>query len=67
MMPSTSARCRLMLQGFAQLGVALLEFFEEAHVLDSDYRLVGEGFEQRNLLVGEGTDFRSADMNCADR
>ena len=39
-------RCRLMLQGFAQFRVALLQFFEQPDVLDGDYGLGGEGFEQ---------------------
>ena len=34
---------RLMLQGFAQLGVALLNLFEQADVLDGDDGLGGEG------------------------
>ena len=34
--------CRLMLQGFAQFCVALLQFFEQPHVLDGDDRLGGE-------------------------
>ena len=38
-------RCRLILQRLAQFRVALLEFPEEADVLDGDHRLVGEGFE----------------------
>ena len=53
MMPSTSAVRRLMLQGLAQFGVALAEFLEQPHVLDGDHRLVGEGLEKRDLLVGE--------------
>ena len=36
----------------------LLGLVEEAHVLDRDHRLVGEGPEQRDLLVGERPDFR---------
>ena len=51
-------RCRLMLQGLAQFCVALLEFLEQPHVLDGDDRLVGEGFEKRDLFVGERTDLR---------
>ena len=47
-------RCRLMLQGLAQFCVALLEFFEQPHVLDGDHRLVGEGFEKRDLLIEKG-------------
>ena len=54
MMPSTSAGRRLMLQGLAQFRVALAEFLEQPHVLDGDHRLVGEGFEKRDLFVGEG-------------
>ena len=42
-----------MLQRFAQFRVALAEFLEQPHVLDGDDRLVGEGFEERDLLVGE--------------
>ena len=50
-------RCGLMLQGLAQFRIALLNLFEQPDVLDGDHRLVGEGFEQRDLLLGEGTDF----------
>ena len=39
-------RCRLMLQRLAQFCVALLQFFEQPHVLDGDHGLVGKGFEQ---------------------
>ena len=53
-------RCRLMLQRLAQFRVALLDFLEQAHVLDGDDRLVGEGFEQLDLLVGERPDLQSA-------
>ena len=56
MMPSTSARRRLMLQRLAQLRVALAELLEQPHVLDGDHRLVGEGFEQIDLPVGERLD-----------
>src|SRR4030095_4001001 len=59
--------CRLMLQGLAQFCVALLDFLEEPHVFDGNYRLVGKGFEKRDLLVGEWTDFCSANDNCSDR
>src|SRR5262249_27412010 len=33
-------RCSLMLQCFAQFCVALLEFFEQPHVLNGDHRLI---------------------------
>ena len=60
-------RCRLMLQGLAQFCVALLQFLEQPHVLDRDDRLIGEGFEQSDLLVGERTNFGSANCNHPDR
>ena len=59
-------RCRLMLQGFAQLCVALLEFLEQPHVLDGDDGLVGEGFEKRDLLIGEWANFGATDHNRPD-
>ena len=61
MMPSISARRRLMLQRFGEFRVALLQFFEQPHVLDGDDRLVGEGFEQLDLSVGE-----RAGLPCAE-
>ena len=45
-------RCRLMLQGLAQFCVALLQFFEQPHVLDGDDGLIGEGFEKLDLFIG---------------
>ena len=47
-------RCRLMLQRLAQFRVALLDFFEQPHVLDGDHRLIGEGFEERDLFIEKG-------------
>ena len=57
---------RLMLQGLAQFRVALAEFPEQAHVLDGDDRLVGEGFEKRDLFVGEWANFQCGELNDAD-
>src|SRR5215475_8321699 len=51
-------RRRLMLQRLAEVAVALLQFLEQADVLDGDDRLVGEGLQQRHLLVREGNDLR---------
>ena len=39
---------------------------EQAHVLDGDHRLVGEGLEQLDLLVGERPRLASADDDDAD-
>ena len=36
---------------------------EQPHVLDGDHRLVGEGLEQRDLLVGEGPHLRPDDRD----
>ena len=33
---------------------SLIQFFEQADVLDGDHRLVGEGFEQLDLLSVKG-------------
>jgi hypothetical protein len=35
--------------------VARLQLLEQPHVLDGDHGLVGEGLEQRDVLVGERT------------
>ena len=50
-------RCRLMLQRLAQFCIALLDFFEQPHVLDGDHGLIGEGFKEFNLFVSERSDF----------
>ena len=47
-------RGRLLFQRF-------LEFLEQSHVLDSDHGLVGEGFEESDLLFGKGTDLLSGE------
>ena len=49
--------CRLMLQGLAQFRIALLQFLEQADVLDGDDRLVSESLEKRNLLIRKWTNF----------
>ena len=41
----------LMLQGLAQFCVALLDFLEQSDILDRDHGLVGERFEQGDLLI----------------
>jgi hypothetical protein len=40
---------------------------EQAHVLDRDRRLVGEGLHQRDLLVGEPPRFHPPERDGADR
>ena len=43
----------LMLQRLAQFCVALVDLFKQADVFDRDDGLIGEGFEQSDLFVGE--------------
>ena len=57
----------LMLQRLAQFRIALLEFFEEPHILDGDHSLISESFQERDLLLGEGANLHAADTNGADR
>src|SRR5262245_26815601 len=59
--------CRLMLQRFAQFGIALLDLFEQPHVFDGDDRLVGESLKKRDLFVCEWPDLCSADYNYPNR
>src|SRR5215475_9861870 len=55
------SRRRLMLQGLAQLCVALLDLFEQADILDGDDRLVRKGFQKFNLSIRERTYLSSPD------
>src|SRR5215469_5950918 len=45
------SRCGLMFQGLAQFRVALLNLFEQPHVLDGNDGLVGEGFQEFDLPI----------------
>ena len=47
-------RCRLMLQRLAQFCVALLDLFEQPHVLDRDHGLSGKGFKKLDLFIVKG-------------
>ena len=44
---------RLVLVGQLELPALVLDLVEQARVLDRDHRLVGEGLQQADLLVGE--------------
>ena len=50
----------LLLQRLGQLARARLHLVEQPHVLDRDHRLVGEGGDQLDLLVGERLEPSSA-------
>src|SRR6185437_7511243 len=45
---------------------ALLHLFEQMDVADRDHRLVGEGLQQRDLLVFEGIDVSTPEHDGAD-
>jgi hypothetical protein len=45
------ARGGLLRQGLGQLGVARLELLEQAHVLDGDHGLIGEGLKEGDLSL----------------
>src|SRR5262249_22469828 len=59
--------CRLMLQGLAQFRVALLDLLEQPHVLDSNDGLVGERFEESDLLGSERARLDSSNEDRAER
>src|SRR5262249_37480870 len=66
------SRC-LLLERFSDLcvclsqgSILLLQLREEAHVLDRDHRLVGEGLEELDLAFGERTHFASANEEGPD-
>ena len=48
---------RLVLARLRELPALVLDFVEQPHVLDRDHRLVGEGRDQLDLLVGERPHF----------
>ena len=56
----------LVLVGGLELAALVLDLVEQAHVLDRDHRLVGEGLQQRDLLVGERPHFRAGNRIAAD-
>ena len=58
---------RLLLERDPQLAVARLQLGEQPHVLDRDNGLIGEGLEERDLLVGEGARLSLVDVDGADR
>jgi hypothetical protein len=59
------ARSGLVLERLAKLSSPSLHLLEQPRVLDGNDGLVGEGLEQIDLLVGEGTDLSASDGNGA--
>src|SRR5215813_478818 len=64
--PEHLRRCGLMLQGFAQLCVALLDLLEQPHVLDGDDCLRSERLKQSYLPATKWANLLSALMVCID-
>src|SRR5262249_18770964 len=58
-------RRRLLLQRLGELARARLHLVEQPHVLDRDHRLVGEGGQQVDLLIGECADGKSSKSEYA--
>src|SRR5215471_12740018 len=58
---------RLLFQGFCQLPFACLLSLEQSRVLDGDDGLVGEGFDQSDLMVSECTGITAHDTERSDR
>jgi hypothetical protein len=56
-----------LLDRAGELGRALLELAQEPGVLDRDGGLVGEGFHQRDLAVGERPDLMAVDGDGAQQ
>src|SRR5262249_20444621 len=50
-----------------QLARSRLQFLEQPYVLNGDHCLVGEGFEECDLLLREGSNLRAPDQNSANR
>jgi len=65
--PENLARRRLLLERLGQLRIAGLQLLEQAHVLDGNYRLVGEGLQQSDLRLAERLRFQPPDGDRADR
>ena len=58
---------RLVLARLCELAALVLDFVEQPHVLDRDHRLVGEGRDQLDLLVGERPHLGARQRENADR
>jgi hypothetical protein len=59
LMAHTGKKLRLMMTRHLELAAFLLYFIEQAHVLDSDGRLIGKGADQLDLLVRKRANVRS--------
>jgi hypothetical protein len=53
----------LLVERFSEVVIPRLQLLEQPHILDGDHRLVGEGLEERNLLVREGAYLLTSDQD----
>src|SRR5262245_23598738 len=58
---------RLALACLRKLPAFVLDFIKQPHVLDGDYRLVGEGFDQFDLLISKWPHDSAVQVEHADR
>ena len=65
-LPHLAQRRELPHRARERLGTRI-QHLEQAHVLDRDHRLVGEGLQQLDLLVGEVSHVGARDRDRADR
>ena len=56
-----------MLQRLAQFRVAFLSSLNKPHILDGDHRLVGEGFDEPDLLITERPYFSPPGRDHSDQ
>jgi len=61
------ARRHLLFERRREITVARLQLAEEPHVLDRDHRLIGEGLEERDLVVSEAAGLAAAHRDRSDR
>src|SRR6516225_1389421 len=66
LMAHVGQELRLVLARFFQLSALVLDFIEQAHVLDGDRRLICKRRDQLDLLIGEWSYFRSCQNQDAD-
>src|SRR5262245_34580191 len=61
------ARRRLLVECCRQLAIARLKLLEQPYILNGNHGLVGEGLEERNLIVRESPGLAAGHYDCSDR
>src|SRR5262249_2711761 len=61
------ARRSLMFERLGKLARSLLHLLEQPHILDRDYRLIGESLDQLDLLLSERVNLGTRQEHRADR